>query len=78
MSTGPLVPFTVLDPGFLPGRPAMDGTTDRVLRGFMYAILDENTLAEVDAAGSYVVLAASTSPDWRWTGGTCGRSRGCR
>ncbi|MBX3374150.1 MAG: hypothetical protein KF817_09960 [Phycisphaeraceae bacterium] len=30
-----LSPFTVLDPGTPPGRPAGDGTTDRVLRGFI-------------------------------------------
>jgi hypothetical protein len=30
-------PFTVLDPGFPPGRPAMEGTSDRVLRGFVVA-----------------------------------------
>jgi hypothetical protein len=28
-------PWTVLDPGDPPGRPAMDGTNDRVLRGFV-------------------------------------------
>jgi hypothetical protein len=28
-------PFTVLDPGTPPGRPAMDGTDDRVLRGWI-------------------------------------------
>ena len=28
-------PWTVLDPGTPPGRPAMDGTTDRVLRGWI-------------------------------------------
>ena len=32
---GILSPFTVLDPGDPPGRPAMDGTSDRVLRGFI-------------------------------------------
>ncbi|MCP3902958.1 MAG: hypothetical protein GY715_04915 [Planctomycetes bacterium] len=36
-STGGLAPFTSLDPGFPPGRPAMDGTTDRVLRGYAIA-----------------------------------------
>lgn len=30
-------PFTVLDPGFPPGRPDPDGSTDRVLRGFIIA-----------------------------------------
>jgi len=30
-------PFTVLDPGDPPGRPAMDGTDDRVLRGYVVA-----------------------------------------
>ncbi|MDY7110350.1 MAG: choice-of-anchor E domain-containing protein [Planctomycetota bacterium] len=30
-------PFTVLDPGDPPGRPAMDGTNDRVLRGYVVA-----------------------------------------
>lgn len=34
---GPFAPFTSLDPGDPPGRPAMDGTDDRVLRGFAYA-----------------------------------------
>jgi hypothetical protein len=29
--------FTILDPGAPPGRPAMDGTTDRVLRGYILA-----------------------------------------
>jgi hypothetical protein len=30
-------PFQVLDPGDPPGRPAMDGTDDRVLRGYIVA-----------------------------------------
>jgi hypothetical protein len=30
-------PFTVLDPGVPPGRPAMDGTNERVLRGYVVA-----------------------------------------
>ncbi|MHC5113069.1 MAG: hypothetical protein ACYTGP_01415 [Planctomycetota bacterium] len=30
-------PFTALDPGFPPGRPAPDGSGDRVLRGTIYA-----------------------------------------
>jgi uncharacterized repeat protein (TIGR01451 family) len=34
---GGMAPFTSLDPGFPPGRPAMDGTTDRVLRGYALA-----------------------------------------
>ena len=34
--------WEALDPGEPPGRPAMDGTTDRVLRGFIYACLRAN------------------------------------
>ncbi|MCP3905792.1 MAG: DUF11 domain-containing protein [Planctomycetes bacterium] len=35
-------PFTILDPGFPPGRPTNDGTGDRVLRGYviMWAVND--------------------------------------
>ncbi|MCP3905793.1 MAG: DUF11 domain-containing protein [Planctomycetes bacterium] len=36
-AVGGLAPFTALDPGFPPGRPANDGTTDRVLGGYMVA-----------------------------------------
>jgi hypothetical protein len=38
-STGPVSPFTVLDPGIPPGRPDPDSPTspDRVLRGFIVA-----------------------------------------
>ncbi len=32
-----LSPFTILDPGMPEGRPALDGTGDRVLRGFIIA-----------------------------------------
>jgi hypothetical protein len=34
-AAGGLSPFTALDPGFPPGRPATDGTNDRVLRGYI-------------------------------------------
>jgi len=34
-ANGGVSPFTILDPGDPPGRPAMDGTTDRVLRGYI-------------------------------------------
>ncbi|MBT8485606.1 MAG: choice-of-anchor E domain-containing protein [Phycisphaerales bacterium] len=34
-AAGGLSPFTALDPGFPPGRPAVDGTGDRVLRGYI-------------------------------------------
>ncbi|MBT8484032.1 MAG: hypothetical protein HKO59_05965 [Phycisphaerales bacterium] len=34
-AAGGLSPFTALDPGFPPGRPAMDGTGERVLRGLI-------------------------------------------
>ena len=47
---GGLSPFTVLDPagpGDLPGRPAMDGTTDRVLRGFIYLWAVDNQRQEI-------------------------------
>jgi hypothetical protein len=30
-------PFTILDPGFPPGRPAPEGTGDRVMRGYIIA-----------------------------------------
>ncbi|MDY7107540.1 MAG: hypothetical protein SYC29_02785 [Planctomycetota bacterium] len=36
-ANGSVSPFTILDPGDPPGRPAMDGTTDRVLRGYILA-----------------------------------------
>ncbi|MHC5115149.1 MAG: hypothetical protein ACYTGP_12065 [Planctomycetota bacterium] len=36
-AVGGLAPFTALDPGFPPGRPASDGSGDRVLRGYMIA-----------------------------------------
>jgi hypothetical protein len=35
--SGGVSPFTALDPGTPPGRPALDGTGDRVLRGFVLA-----------------------------------------
>jgi len=34
---GGVSPFTILDPGPPPGRPALDGTNERVLRGFVIA-----------------------------------------
>jgi hypothetical protein len=40
-------PFTVLDPGAPPGRPAMDGTTDRVLRGYVVAWAVTSTGEEI-------------------------------
>jgi hypothetical protein len=42
-----LSPFGVLDPGTPPGRPAMDGTDDRVLRGFMYGFAVNNDGEEI-------------------------------
>ncbi|NNM25164.1 MAG: hypothetical protein HKO59_04120, partial [Phycisphaerales bacterium] len=36
-AAGGVSPFTALDPGAPPGRPAGDGSGDRVLRGFVYA-----------------------------------------
>ncbi|MCP3905579.1 MAG: hypothetical protein GY715_18285 [Planctomycetes bacterium] len=32
----PLLPLTILDPGFPPGRPDPDGSSERVLRAFVY------------------------------------------
>ncbi len=45
-----LPPFTILDPSsnpLTPGRPATDGSTDRVLRGFMYAWAVDNQNREI-------------------------------
>lgn len=36
-ANGGVSPFTVLDPGDPPGRPALDGTDERVLRGYIVA-----------------------------------------
>ena len=47
MSTGPLAPFGILDPGSPPGRPATDGTNDRVLRGIIYAWAVDNEEKEI-------------------------------
>ncbi|MBT8484031.1 MAG: hypothetical protein HKO59_05960 [Phycisphaerales bacterium] len=43
-AAGGLSPFTALDPGFPPGRPALDGTGERVLRGLVigWAVNREN------------------------------------
>ncbi|MCP3904139.1 MAG: DUF11 domain-containing protein [Planctomycetes bacterium] len=43
-AVGGVAPFTALDPGFPPGRPANDGTGERVLRGFLvlWAVNDAN------------------------------------
>ncbi|MCP3902959.1 MAG: PKD domain-containing protein [Planctomycetes bacterium] len=42
-----LAPFTALDPGNPPGRPANDGTGDRVLRGWVLAWPVQNTGEEI-------------------------------
>ncbi|MBU0717592.1 MAG: hypothetical protein KJ749_05025, partial [Planctomycetes bacterium] len=40
-------PFTILDPGFPPGRPDPDGSGDRVLRGFVLAWAVDATGVEI-------------------------------
>lgn len=40
-------PFTVLDPGFPPGRPDPDGSGDRVLRGFIIAFAVNSSGEEI-------------------------------
>jgi hypothetical protein len=43
-----VAPWTILDPGPPPGRPAMDGSNDRVLRGCLYVwALDPQTLEAI-------------------------------
>jgi len=46
-AVGGVAPFTSLDPGFPPGRPANDGTNDRVLRGYMVAWAVDATGEEI-------------------------------
>jgi len=47
--------WTALDPGTPPGRPAMDGTNERVLRGFIYAWAVEQVVEEDEGNGEVLV-----------------------
>jgi hypothetical protein len=62
-------PFTALDPGTPPGRPANDGTGDRVLRGFVLAwavsgVGDEIRWNHLSGAGTVVNYAFNYAAEY--------------
>ncbi|MCB9850169.1 MAG: hypothetical protein H6817_05640 [Phycisphaerales bacterium] len=70
-------PFTVLDPGNPPGRPAMDGTTDRVLRGYILAWavryvnvgghVEQHEIAWDHLSGRVTVVDYAIGDAWEYT-----------
>jgi hypothetical protein len=59
--------FEVLDPGFPPGRPAMDGTNDRVLRGYIVAFAvgaDGNEIRWNHLAGGATIVNYRDALAW--------------
>ncbi|MCP3902140.1 MAG: hypothetical protein GY715_00775, partial [Planctomycetes bacterium] len=69
-ATGGVAPFTALDPGFPPGRPATDGTNDRVLRGWVlgFAVNYENEeIAWNHLAGSATVVNYRDGLAWEYS-----------
>jgi hypothetical protein len=64
-----VAPFTELDPGPFPGRPALDGTTDRVLRGFVLAWAVDDSGAEIrwnHLSASAAVVHYARSSAWEY------------
>jgi hypothetical protein len=67
-------PFRVLDPsptGSPPGRPDPDGSTDRVLRGFIYAIAINSNGQEISwnhLAGNVTVVNYRDATAWEYNG----------
>lgn len=63
-------PFTILDPGTPPGRPAMDGTTDRVLRGYIVAWAVDPNGVEIrwnHLKGDAVTVNYALGTAWEYT-----------
>jgi len=68
-AAGLLSPWTVLDPGTPPGRPADDGSGERVLRGMIYAWAVDESGAEVawnHLAGSATVVNYAHGHAWEY------------
>lgn len=72
-ANGGLTPFPVLDPigaNGCPGRPAQDGTTERVLRGFLVAWAVSHTGEEIrwnHLAGDVTIVNYATGAAWEYT-----------
>jgi hypothetical protein len=74
--TGPVSPFTILDPGFPPGRPDPDSAgmgggapTDRVLRGFIIAFAVNANGAEIKwnhLAGNTTLVDYRQATAWQY------------
>jgi len=68
-ATGGVSPFTILDPGVPPGRPDPDGSSDRVLRGFIVAWAVNATGAEIrwnHLKGDAVVVNYADGSAWEY------------
>jgi hypothetical protein len=68
-AAGGLSPFTALDPSFPPGRPANDGTSDRVLRGFVVGWAVDATGQEIrwnHLAGNGTIVHYGIGAAWEY------------
>jgi hypothetical protein len=72
-ASGGLSPFTALDPGVPPGRPAQDGTTDRVLRGFIVGWATNASGQEIrwnHLAGNATIVHYAAALAWEYAAQT--------
>jgi len=70
-------PFTILDPGTPPGRPADDGSGDRVLRGYVLAwavryvnvggVLEQHEIAWNHLTGAVTIVNYGIGDAWAYT-----------
>ncbi len=61
--------FLSLDPGYYPGRPALDGTYDRILRGFAYIWAVDGQGHEIrwnDLSGKSTIINYTESSSWAY------------